>query len=106
MCSESNQADYNELTVNKEPIHNNITDTKINEIMDLLANKFEQLATEYTITICDLLGDEVKKYDNSQLTNISIVFFNKYENHIEFISNSNERIGLIYNLPFTKKNMK
>lgn len=92
-------------------INNNESKTKLDlnsedddRIIDILIEKLKQHPSDSEITVLKLLSPQFKIYDVSQLDKISMKFFEKCSNDIEFINNSNEKIGLIYNLPFKKKN--
>lgn len=72
-------------------------------IVDTLIKKMEELPINSETTILNLLSTKAKLYNDSQLNSIAANFFEKYKKNIEFSTNSNEKIGLIYNLPFKKK---
>ena len=78
---------------------------KIDSAVNLLSKKIKQIDTDSGITVLELLGPQPERFNETQLTKIATIFFEKNKDLIEFVDNPNEKIGLIYNLPFKKKSM-
>lgn len=89
-----------DLTDKKENVSSN---EKIDSVVDLLSKKIKEIDTDSEITVLKLLGPQPERFNEIQLTKIATTFFEKNKDLIEFMYNPNEKIGLIYNLPFKKK---
>jgi len=75
----------------------------VDMVVDMLLEKLKQQPIDKEISVVKLLSTEQKMCDVSKLDEIAVKFFDKCNNDIEFINNSDEKIGLLHNLPFKKK---
>ena len=88
-------------------IENNKMDSIDNKIVYTIIKKLKELPTNSETCIIKLLGNEkIMKYSDEELTKISCCIFDKAKEEnimLDFSKYENQKMGLIYNIPFIKK---
>lgn len=105
ICLEEKEYIDKMMTRLNEEINDNSNTLK--EIVDELVLKLKQLPSETEISITGLLGqDSLIKYTDDELTKICYNVFDICEKEniiLDFSKYENQKVGLLYNIPFIKK---